>query len=63
MKTLADKSQVSSTSYYYLLDWNDQNNKKVIFEKFKKESLYELTLEEYRILWLYATTEEYNKMK
>jgi hypothetical protein len=62
MKTLADGFTVSSKSYYFLLDWNDQNNKQFISEKFGKQRLCELDKEEYMILWLNATTNEYNQM-
>ena len=62
MKILADGFTVSSKSYYFLLDWNDQNNKEFISEKFGKQRLCELDKEEYMILWLNATTNEYNQM-
>lgn len=61
MKTLKDGSQVNSRSYYFLLDWNESNKKDFINTKFNKNSLYDLTLEQYSILWLQATTTEYNQ--
>ena len=62
MKTLIDGNQVSSKSYYFLLDWNDMNDKKFIDEKFSKIRLCDLNLDEYMVLWLHATTCEFNKM-
>lgn len=62
MKTLADGTKVSARSYYFLLDWNDENRKTYISEKFKKEKLCDLDKEEYGVLWLHATTNEYNKV-
>lgn len=62
MKTLSDGNQVTSRSYYFLLDWNEQNRWYFINEKFNKERLCDLTKDEYIILWLYATTNEYNIM-
>lgn len=62
MKQLSDGSIVSSKSYYFLLDWNDYNDRVFIQEKFNKQRLIDLTKEEYLILWLNATIEEYNKM-
>lgn len=62
MKELADESKVSSKSYYFLLDWNDMDNKKFIADNFQKQRLRELNITEYMILWLNATTQEYNNM-
>lgn len=63
MKTLSDNTQVSSKSYYFLLDWNEQNEKKFIFETFNKHRLCDLTINEYCVLWNHATTEEYEYLK
>lgn len=60
MKTLSDGNEVSDATYYYLLDWNERNNKNFINKNFNKNSLRYLTLEEYLILWQYATTSDYN---
>lgn len=60
MKALSDKKNVSARSYYFLLDWNEQDERKFMSEKFNKHRLCDLTLDEYIILWLYATTSEYN---
>ena len=62
MKELEDGFKVSSSSYYFLLDWNDRDNKKFIVDKWGKHRLLELNKIEYLILWLKATTDEYNKM-
>ena len=62
MKELSDGTRVNAMTYYFLLDWNDKNNKKFISEQFKKQRLVDLTIDEYMILWLNATTNEYNKL-
>lgn len=62
MKTLSDGSIVTAKSYYFLLDWNEINEKKFIIDNYNKIRLCDLDREEYMILWLNATTDEYNKM-
>jgi len=62
MKTLIDGHQVSSRSYYYLLDWNEKNEWKYISETFGKNKLSELDRVEYKRLFNKATTDELNKM-
>lgn len=55
MKTLSDGTEVSARSYYYLLDWNEENRKEYIYKTFNKERLCDLTILEYRQLFCYAT--------
>ena len=62
MKELADGTKVSSMTYYFLLDWNDRNNKIFMAENFKKESLKDLTIDEYATLFSHASTEEHQKL-
>lgn len=62
MKTIANNYEVSARSFYYLLDWNDRDNWVTIYEKFGTQKLSELTIDEYRELWLHATTTEYNNL-
>ena len=62
MKTIKDGIEVTGRSYYFLLDWNDRNGKAYIVEKFGKLSLHELNKDQYLILWLHATTNEYNNL-
>ena len=62
MKTLADGKEVSSRSYYFLLDWNEADSWHFISERFGKNALKDLNLIEYMILWLHATTTEHNNM-
>jgi hypothetical protein len=61
MKTLADRMEVSSRSYYFLLDWNEQNEWRYIAENFGKEKLKDLTLPEYKQLFKFATESELNQ--
>ena len=58
MKTLIDGTEVSARSYYYLLDWNEMNEKKLIYELFKKSALNQLTIGEYMQLFNAATLME-----
>jgi len=62
MKTLADNKTVTSRSYYFLLDWNEHNDWEYIREHFDKQKLSSLTIYEYRELWLYASSSEYDNI-
>lgn len=55
---LLDGKQVSSHTYYFLLEWNERNDKKFIAEAFGKQRLCDLTYNEYVLLFKYATWEE-----
>lgn len=63
MKTLFDGTQVSSRSYYYLLDWNEQNEWYYMAMNFNKNSLKDLTILEYLELFQYATENELESFK
>jgi len=58
MKTAIDGCEVYSRVYYYLLDFNEYDNWKYISEKFNKEKLRDLTGEEIRQLFEYATQKD-----
>lgn len=62
MRVLYDDTSVNSRSYYFLMDWNNNDNSNFIYKKFGKTDFYSLTIEEYMLLWLHATTTEYNDM-
>jgi hypothetical protein len=55
MKKLADGTQVSARTYYYLLDFNDRYNWEFMYNTFNKKRLCDLTIEEYRVLFEHAT--------
>jgi len=55
MKTLIDGIEVSSRSYYYLLDFNESNDWEFIRKEFNKHKLYQLTIQEYKKLFEHAT--------
>ncbi len=55
MKTLIDGKQVTSRSYYYLLDWNEVDEWDCIRLAFNKERLCDLNIIEYKQLFEYAT--------
>jgi len=63
MKTLIDGVEVSSRSYYYLLDWNDKDDRIFIEFNFNKSTLKDLTISEYLELFEYATKQEIEKLK
>lgn len=62
MKTLNDGSIVSSRSYYYLLDWNDQDEHKTLFELYGVMKLSELSLSKYANLFYVATQSEFKNL-
>lgn len=62
MKELADGNEVPSRIYYYLLDWNDINQWEYIFRSFKKGRLCDLNLNEFKQLFLYASSEDYKNL-
>jgi hypothetical protein len=55
MKKLADGTQVSARTYYYLLDFNDSYNWEFMYNTFNKKRLCDLTIIEYRQLFDHAT--------
>ena len=56
MKTLADGNEVTSRTFYYLLDWRDRHHdERPLQTRFGKEKLHELTLNEYINLFYEAT--------
>jgi DNA phosphorothioation-dependent restriction protein DptG len=58
MKSLENGYQVTSRSYYYLLDWNEANSWRYMADNFGKEELKELTKEEYIQLFKHAVSLE-----
>lgn len=56
MKKLCDGTMVLSRTYYYLLDWNEQDNKEFIITSFDKTRLCDLTHDEYKRLFFHATS-------
>lgn len=60
MKTLKDGTRVSSRTYYYLLDFNDDyENGRVMKELFNKDRLCDLTIDEYKKLFEIASKVDY----
>lgn len=60
MKTTSDGIEVSSRSWYYLLDFNDKDNWDYMQIKFNKMKLHDLTYEEYMQLFKHAAFKEFN---
>lgn len=63
MKELADGTTVIARTYYYLLDFNDWDNWKFLFETFGKKRLCDLNITEFRILFKHATESDYMSLK
>lgn len=59
MKELTDGNEVPDRIYYYLLDWNDENQWDYMFKSFNKNILYNLNLNEFKQLFLHASSEDY----
>lgn len=55
MKTLADGTEVTARTYYYLLDFNDRYEWEFIIKEFNKRRLCDLTILEYTRLFDHAT--------
>ena len=55
MKELADGTQVSSRTYYYLLDFNDRDSWKTIMDNFNTGKLHDLNISQYIKLFEIAT--------
>jgi len=62
MKKLIDGTEVPARGYYYLLDWNEINEKKFIITKFDKYRLCDLTIDEYKKLFYEATNSDLNNL-
>jgi hypothetical protein len=62
MKTLSDGIGVTERTWYYLLDFNDRNNWEFIMQSFNKTKLHDLTINEYKQLFIYATNSDIQLM-
>lgn len=62
MKTLSDGIEVIERTWYYLLDFNDRNNWEFIMQSFNKTKLHDLTINEYKQLFIYATNSDIQLM-
>jgi len=62
MKTLADGTEVVPRGYYFLLDWNDQDQWKFMRENFDQSRLCDLNIEQYKRLFKHATANDLNKL-
>lgn len=62
MKRLSDNKEVLDIIYCYLLQWNARNKKEYMSRMFGKDKLDDLTLPEFKMLFLYATSEDYNAL-
>lgn len=54
MKQLSDGTMVEPDAYYFLLDWNDNDQKKYINKHFNKQSLHSLSKFEFNQLLTHA---------
>lgn len=62
MKTLFDGNEVPDRTYYFLLDWNEKDNRNFMFKTFNKHRLMDLTKAEYKILWDHATKDQSSEL-
>lgn len=63
MKELIDYSQVPARGYYFLLDWNEVDERKTMNELFNKNRLCDLELHEYIQLFDIATKKDIEFLK
>ena len=58
MKALSDGTEVTSRSYYFLLDFNDHDNWNTIISEFKTNKLHELDKTQYlKLFWMAVKAE------
>lgn len=58
MKKLANGTEVTSRSYYFLLDWNEQDEWVTLVRLFSVKRLCDLNIDQYTQLFNHATQEE-----
>lgn len=63
MKELIDYSEVPARGYYYLLDWNERDERKTITRLFNTNKLCELELSQYITLFEFATKRDIEELK
>ncbi len=59
MKKTIDGKEINPRVYYYLLDWNDQDNHKYTMELFNKPAVSMLTYDEICQLFNHATLSDF----
>lgn len=62
MKTLRDGTQVTSRSFYFLLDWNEKDSWKTLRNIINRNTLHDCNIEEYTTLFAVATDAELKDM-
>lgn len=63
MKELSDGTQVTSRSYYFLLDFNDRDGWKTLVDNFNVRKLHDLNKEQYIKLFEMAVEAELKLLK
>lgn len=63
MKELKNGEQVTSRSYYFLLDFNDRDSWKTLYDNFNVKRLNDLTKEQYIKLFEMAVEKELELLK
>lgn len=63
MKELADGTQVTSRSFYFLLDWNDRNSWQVMHGLYGQIKLSKLSKHQYVYLFEKAMASELQVLK
>jgi len=62
MKQLSDNDNIPMYIFGYLALWNKADGGKYIKRMFGKEVVRNLTLPEFKMLFLYATSEDYKNL-
>lgn len=63
MKELADGTLVTSRGYYFLLDWNDNNEKKLMYGLYGLSRLCDSNINQYIYLMEKAMESELKSLK
>ena len=63
MKKLVDGTMVSARSFYYLLDWNDRNDKKMMTDLYNIWRLQDLNQCQYIYLFKHAMADDLKNLE
>jgi hypothetical protein len=62
MKPLKDNTEVPSRCYYYMLDWNEENEGREMADRFNLVRLMDLTWDQFWELFRFAIAEDTPKI-
>ena len=58
MKPLSNGEQVPARMFCYLLDWNEKDQWKTLFDRYKVKRLYDLNKKQFKELFNIATKQD-----